>query len=537
MSSQTINALFPRHPILGQPDGKMLARLEPEQILEFSETWKDGIQAAKDDPLKHGHVPKNWKDAHGVLDDDEVDSLTIFGGNRSSKTTFSAWLVVQALLKNPGTRIACWSQSDDLSKLVQQPAIFSMLPPKYRRTSGRGDCVYSLKTGFQGNSFVLPNRSQCIFRFYTQYIRDPGSFEGIELGWKGMSFEDRAPFCNIGNWFDEYLIDIGLMNHIDERLSTRDAKNLTTFTPIFQYSPTVEELLDGAVTLKTKWAELLRERVPYIQQGNQENRRIIYFHTKENRFHNYERTKRNLKGKPRKWILMKAYGVPTNDSASKFPNFSKTRNVVTPYKSKNRIWEPDGIQRDDVTLYHVCAPHGDRPWFMIWVAVTAGGDHYIYREWPSLKEHGLWAERSEGKWVIGEACSSCSGMGYDAYAQLISRLEGDESVTDRIINPKLADMLVSEMDDRAVHFSPAEKLNDEEGLQAVQGLLDNSESTRLFISKDCGNLIESMRGYDAPPGDSDPKHPWRAPVDCLKFAATSQLTHIGADRPSILRGY
>jgi len=56
---------------------------------------------------------------------------------------------------------------------------------------------YSVKNGFTNSTFILPNRSQCVFRNWSQ---NPESIEGGEVGTIG----DPAPGThNIGIWWDE----------------------------------------------------------------------------------------------------------------------------------------------------------------------------------------------------------------------------------------------------------------------------------------------------------------------------------------------
>ena len=49
------------------------------------------------DPYRHTVIPDHWKDAARLLADN--DRLLISGGNRSGKTAFSAWWLMQMLME------------------------------------------------------------------------------------------------------------------------------------------------------------------------------------------------------------------------------------------------------------------------------------------------------------------------------------------------------------------------------------------------------------------------------------------------------
>ena len=499
------------------------------------------------------HVPghENYL-AHGIIN------------HNSSKTTASSYLVVNALIENPGTRILCWSQSEKISNMQQQPAVYQMLPPEFRKK--QKDAVtkinYSVANGFTDNSFILPNGSACYFWFYTQFQQDPGCIEGVELGWKG-EWNEVAPYTNIGNWFDEYLGDPALMNQIEERLSTRDAKGLMTFTPIHQYTETVREILEGAQTLETlpvytdKTAPegyepdpeiLWEETIPYIQAPRKSNSRVIYFATRENKFHNYERTKRNLQGKPKQHVKMKVFGVPSKVGTAKFPKFSRAVNVLEP---------GDIPELGTMTLYHVVDPAGDKPWSMAWIGVDRDGTWFIYREWPDEASWGPWAEWRDGRWQPGEAATGeCCGYGYDTYRDLLGELEGTEDLFERIIDPRMGaastpgkeetTSIIGEMAERGIVFNPAPGLQEAEGIQAIQDLMDYDtlepvsqlNRPKFYVSSRCGNIIRAIASYDTAPGKVDLKHPWKDFIDCYD-EETDLLTEKGwfrfADLPRSLR--
>lgn len=489
-----------------------LACMKPDKVQEISQLWHEAIKAAELDPLRNGDHFDHWFDATGELEDPEIDTLLVSGGNRSSKTSLASFIVVNALLENPGTKIFCWSQTKDTSQLVQQPRVYQMLPPEFKKRTD--SFQYKIASGFVGDKFTLPNGSSCHFRTYSQYILNTSLMEGIELGW--MKYGEDPAYLNLGNWFDEYLIEPSLMRTIDERLSTRNAKNLTTFTPIKQYTETVEELLDGMETIISQKTlpddppQIRDMEIPYIQRCA--NRSVIYFPTHKNLYHNYDRSKRNQNGKPKEWALMKLYGVPTKSNSSRFPRFDKDVHVAKRPSPKSK-------------RFMFCVPAGDRPWYMAWVSVCPKGRACVYKEWPREDEEGKWAERKEGDWAWGEAVRGPDyGMGFSDYADLIRRMDGGDEVEARFVNEDLYDTLHG-VSDHGIYFGTVEVEDDQEGTQLIHNMMAYSKKDppRLKVAEKCKNMITSITGYDVPPGKSTKVHPCQAPIDCLMAIAYSHV--------------
>ena len=201
---------------------------------------------------------------------------------------------------------------------------------------------------------------------------------------------------------------------------------LVTFTPIDGWTEVIKEYLDGAKTIESRSAELLKgEIVPYIQRSKKRNASIHYFHSQDNPFGGYDRIKEALEGRTREEILIRAYGVPVKSQATKFPKFNTAVNVIP----------NDQIPTKNVTRYQIIDPAGAKNWFMCWIAVDETGTYYVYREFPSI-EYGDWAEWKGGKWMPGEA-SKGLGFGIRDYVELIQNYEEDEEIFDRLIDPRL----------------------------------------------------------------------------------------------------
>lgn len=536
-ASDYITRMFPPHPTLDQPSERDLVKWSAKNVLKLSQVWREAIKSAEIDPLNCGDHPEHWHEALEELEREDTFDQTIFGGNRSGKTSYSSWVVVRSLLENPGSVIFCWSQSEKTSCLVQQPRIYQMLPPDMRVT--RDDDVasvrYKITSGFVGNTFSLPNGSSCHFWTYGQFQNNSDLIEGMEIGWKG-AYGEKAPFMGVksedgkgggglGNYFDEYLISPTLRNTMEERLSTLNAKNLTSFTPIKHFNETVEEILDGVETIREERTldddppQIRGMTVPRVQR--KPGRSVVYFATHKNKFHNYSRTRANQVGKKRDWVLLKLFGVPTRVISGKFPSFDKEKHVVSKLP---KFFYIDNAERTDYTptRYQICVPAGDRPWCIIWVAVDHKGDHYVYQEWPRFDVEGAYAERRDGDWSWGDAAKGeCCGMGCSDYKNLAEDMETGSTIEDRIIANGF-DEVGRDMEDLEFYMTETYSMSEQEGFQKIHSLL-GKDGPSLYVLEHCGNVIGAITGYDVDKGRTNNAHPWKGFVDALRIMAGEGL--------------
>lgn len=524
------------HPYLERPTEEEVSRMDPDALLEWWRVYHEAIRNEREDPIRNGVVLPQWRDAEAFLADPEVDELWVFGGNRSSKSKFAAWMCMQALLKIPGTRIFCWSQNDEASKLNQQPYFWEYLPIEYRRKQ-KGEIVkvnYSKANGFTDKNFILPNGSQCIFKTYSQFLNDPSVIEGAELG--GLAGAEGLGYVNMGNWFDEYLLSPGLLETIRPRLATRNAKNLITFTPIHGYTETVRQILHKAKTVDWKGAELLGgEQVPYVQQPVRTNSRVIYFHTKDNPYSGYERLKRDLEGEKRETILVRAYGLPTKSASSKFPKFTRESCVVK-HEEIPFIRDP----KYPVTRYYLLDPAPVKPWVMVWIAVDRAGVHWVYREWPDIS-YGEWAEWGKSnKSRPGEAARP-NGFGIQDYVDLILELEDGEEIHERLIDPRMGATarqnkegsvtMIDDLCNAGLMIVPAPGKEEDEGLQALQNLItydttkpiDSLNRPHFMVSDRCEQTIMCLQEYTGCEGREEA---FKDFVDAIRYGAVSGLDYV-----------
>jgi hypothetical protein len=517
-----------KHEILKPPTDEDVALMEPAQLMELWHEYHDVIRKSKEDPYRYGFVLQNWRKANEKLK--SHDMVVVFGGNRSSKTTYGAWQVVDCLMKNPNSLIVCFAQNAELSVLVQQSAVYDQLPQEHRLKSlGTNEYIsYTRQNGFTGNSFILPNGSRCLFKTYSQFQNNSTVLEGLELGsWEVTD----AP--NLGAWCDEYLGGPELLNTLMFRLVTRNAKCLLTFTPIDGYTETVRMLMDGAETLESKTADLLNDRVvPYVQKVKDRDAILVYFHTRDNPFSGYERMAKDLKACSEADILCRAYGIATKSSATKFPRFDVAVNVLPHDKMP---------KADDkkLTRYIIVDPAGSKNWFMLWIAVDETDTWYVYREWPDHSV-GEWGDWKGNKWVPGPGCKGL-GYGLHDYVKLINELETGEDIFERWMDPRLgkatyqsedgASCLIDELCERGLWFQPAPGLEIEQGIQAIQTKLawnpkqpqTGINRPHFYVSERCKNLIWALQEYTGEGGrEEQPKDP----IDCLRYAATVPIRYL-----------
>ena len=521
------------HPILSVPTKEEQIVMGPEKLIEYYERREAAIEREREDPFNFGTELPHWKMADDQLK--EAGELVILGGNRSGKTTAMAKRVVQSLVGNPGSIIWCFTATSQNSIAHQQAAVYHFLPNEYK-TIGHtrvASVRYSVKNGFTNQAFVLPNRSQCIFRNWSQ---DISTIEGGEVGCP----EDPVPGTfNIGAWADEE-IPLSWVQTIRYRCLTRadsdglPARLILTFTTVSGWTQTVSSYLSGARTIEEKDAELLPgEKVPVLQQPLRQNARVIYFHTSENPYGGWEAMKSQLKGARRDEILCRAYGVPTKPSNTVFQNLDDR--VIMKHSELPVLKDPANHPANWVLSID---PAGNKSWFMVLVAVAANGTHYVVDEWPD-PSFGPWADLERGdKGRPGDAAAP-NGYGIQDYAEVIREIIGDREC-DIIVDPRLGaatyqksvgtSNIIADLQDEGIHCYPAEGLSIDEGLQSINNLLSYDKTkpigyenhSRLIFSDKCGNTIFCCMNYKVEDG---PKGVCKDPVDCIRMVATGNYEY------------
>ena len=405
------------------------------------------------------------------------------------------------------------------------------------KSLGRGKVgyiMYSLRNGFTASKFTLPNRSECIFRNWSQ---DISTIEGGEIGCPAPPANGTH---NIGFWADE-LVPMSWVETLRFRCVTRShaspydgvvrpASGIISFTAVDGWNSVVKSMLTGARTMKSAKADLLGgEEVPLVQQPLRKASSVVYFHTSANPFGGWSAMKSQLDGEKRDVILCRAYGVPTKQSRTVFPSFG----------DKNIIKKDDLPKLDEANWVMSIDPAGAKPWSMVLLAIDPHGVAWAVKEFPDFDTWGGWIDLTKEKVSGGEAAQP-NGYGLRDYAEEIHRMEKicDGEVI-RIIDPRLgaasyqkAEGSSNIIDDLAVEdiiVQPAEALDIETGLQAINNLLawdrskpmDLDNRPSLMISDECQNLIASMQAYEV----GDLKHPAKDFVDCVRMFAVGNFEY------------
>jgi len=536
------------HPIWKIPskqEAERLQRRKPKKDKEcanaLEELWKvreERILNEQTNAYEYGHELDHWQVADRMIEEEDVTTLYIFGGNRAGKSEYCAKRIVQYLMANDRAKVWCCHSSNDSSIQQQQSLIWKYIPPnlKNRKKTRVMNLSYTQKNGFSNNTFILPNGSQCWFKNYTQNV---SVLEGAELD-----------LC----WCDE-LVPISWIQTLAYRLVTRNGKLIVSFTPVEGYTSTLKDAIAGVRVTEWKQAEMLNQARCHVPGGprgcmpfagqSAGGRRHVWFYTEGNAFGGYHRLKHVLKGKSEEDVKVRAYGWVSNPATGKFPRFGEAH-----------IIKPKDIPKDG-TIYMSCDPTGgDRNWFFLWAKVDDLNRIFVYREWPDYETYGEWAmpsDKPDGK--PGPAQMTETGRSIAQYRKIIRELEkGENQPFERFIDPRGASnakislatgstCILDQMSEDAENveglgregmlFTPASGIHIEEGVQAINGKLfyDPSEPVshlnepKLYISEDCQNLIYALKEWTHKDGD---KGACKDPVDTLRYLIIMEPTFIAA---------
>lgn len=562
------------HPILKPITAEALARAgDKAKRFELLARRHELVARELANPFEFGYEPDHWRDVDREIirlrrrDPAGVIAVLIMGGNRAGKTEYASkrmhtgfWdpddpdaaaPAIPGLIDKPGARVWCLHSTESASRQSQQPLAYKYMPPAWRPSEDKGrikrgittSISYSQKGGFSENTFVLPNASQCWFKFYSADVK---TVEGVEL--------DIA-------WADE-LIPLDWVDAVSYRLVSRSGILLITFTPVEGYTPTVRSFLDGASTVVEVDAELLPlrdtsgevtgyEKVPVIQACKEPMRRVFYFHTKNNPYPagNWASMRKTLEGKSRDEIKTRAYGLALRRMAALFPQFRDSAHIRNPEACP---------KPGDATWYHVVDPCNGRNFFMLWAGVNARGEIFVAREWPQQDDYiegvgypGEWAVLSAKDKADGDKGDAQEpfGFGLERYKEEIARVEhelgGDEEpaeIHERIMDSRFgntptlskseATTLIEEFADLGIDFVPAGGEHQAEGVELIKSALyydptreiGTGNAPKLYISSRCQNLIFALRTFTGKDGQ---RGACKDPIDCLRYLLLAEPMHMG----------
>lgn len=448
--------------------------------------------------------------------------------HNSGKTSFGARLAVWAGATIPESEVYCWHVSEKRSIDDQQRFIYDALPLAVKSLPTKKgihhSMQYSQKNGFTDSICILPpqkgfQRGGSINFFnYAQFQQNDQIIEGM-----------RAHFV----WADEK-IPLALMDTLKYRLFTYHGRMLITYTVIDGWNDTIEKILAKTKTLEKRRSDRLKMDLPVMQESlSMASTCIYYAWTEDNPFTDIKEFWKLNATENKTTILARAYGIPTKSIAGAFPSFNRDVNVIE-HDKLPFIKDP----KYKVTRYMGIDPAGKKNWFMLWVAIDAGGTWWVYREWPDYDDWALPSSNAEGK--PGPAQKG-AGKGIKDYVELIRAAEEGESIYERLIDPRLgaaekqsqegAVTIISDLDDNDFTVIAAPGVDIENGLQLINNLLawddskprDSLNTPHFFVSDRCDNFIYAMCEYTGKGGVTEAT---KDPIDIARYIAVSNASFL-----------
>lgn len=532
--------------------GELKSGLSPLEASDLLETNPARADLLKDllenqpegesrDPVGWGWTLDSWRRIFDTWEEDKI--IVLFGGNRSTKTTFASRLLVWLLMNVPEAELRSFHVTEDRSIEDTQRLVYESLPLAFRdmqkKRSAKHSLTYSAKNGFTDGKLILPPQegakrgSYLRFNNYRQFLQDAQIIEGMTA--HCIHLEEECP----ARLFETLLA----------RVADYHGKIIMTFTTLQGWTDLVNGLLHDAKTVRTRYSEYLGMDLPVEQlSANWEGCRIHYLWSEDNPFFNWEELRKSYDKQTLEVKLARLYGVPKKTYHNRFPKFNPHVNVV---KEDEMPWvrDPDA----NVTRYMICDPAGSKPWVMVWVAVDEDDRWWVYREWPD-STMGPWAlphTNNQGKPVgkLGPGAKPL-GMGYQDYADLITEMEDEEEIFERLVDPRFGKAtlrtmdgetnMVREMTKVGIFFRPAPALDIDHGLQKINDLLSWDDAEPLtddnrpsfYVSERCDNVRYAMTEYNGTSREEACKD-W---PDCLRYGAVTPLVYVGSGELSVAGG-
>ena len=518
---------------LDKEKAEWMMKNNPERAMALAHLVKNSTQLQRQSPVNWGWRLPMWQ---RVLDNWKKYKVhVIFGGNRSTKSTFASRLMVDLLHRIPAAELRGFHVNTERSRDDMQRFVWEALPASLKEMEPKKGINYSLlysqKNGFSDAKLIIPPAADAVdrgstmfFNNYKQYLMDAQMVEGMKA------------HCI---WGDEEM-PARLFETLMARLTDYRGRLVLTFTTLQGWTDLVSSILQNAETLETRYSEYMDMELPVMQKSKQwANCAIYYFWSEDNIFIPHDELFESYRGQPLETKLARLYGIPSKSFHSRFPKFNPEINVI-PHDEIPFIKDP----KRDVTLFQSVDPAGGKNWTAIWVGVTSDNCVYVYREWPD-STYGDWAlphMNAAGKSVgkPGPAQRNL-GYGYRDYAGLFFELEDGEDIFERIIDPRMGRStikaqegdtdIINEMRKAGVYFRPAPGLQIDHGLQRINELLawddtshkNHTNRPKLYISDRCMNLIQCLKEYTGESKDEASKDF----VDCLRYAAVTPVEYIG----------
>jgi hypothetical protein len=521
---------------------------EDEQLRDFYRTKTEMEAAGKVDPMSFGYRLESWDEVMGNLP--QYRNHVILGGNRSSKSSFAASLVVDAAMRIPEAKIRCWHVNEERSIMEQQSMVWAALPERYkllaRKKGPNHNISYSQKNGFSSGKLILPpapgasKGSEILFANYQQYRNDAQVAEGW---WAHLI------------WGDEEMPQ-QLFDTLQYRLIDARGRMILTFTTLQGWSPLVSDIMARTKTLERRHAPLLKRDIQYKQESlSRDSTRIYYFWTQDNPFVPADDFLATLKGRPDEEILARAYGIPSRSSSSPFPCFDETVHVLPadkmPWKLTRKDAKGNILPPPLVTRYQVIDPSGSKPWFIIWAAVDQRGAVYVYREFPD-EGFGEWARPGKDAFGLPGPAQKALGWGFEDYRDMMVRVESEtgeaEEIFERLIDPRLgaaqvqskegATSIITELEDVGISTVAAPGLNVDHGISLINDRLSydttqplsSLNAPKFYISEACPNLIYAFKNFTNMGGKDEAT---KDGIDCARYLLESGADYVTKEKPGV----
>lgn len=433
---------WPSLPLPGVDEVAMMLRVPGglKRVKDMLVARAQRIELEKDEPLRHGYVPPIWDLVDDLLCDGKevrldlerlypvgepwadprvagseferrlrervpgdfvttLGSREVFlsGGNRPGKSWCSARYMVHDQVENRGHEWWCGAATAEVSKDTQQKIVRHFFPKEWlnlRDKNGRYNTRFTEKDGFTDNKYVMPNLSFTLFKNYKQ---DKDTLEGKAIH---------------GAWLDE-LVPLWWVQTIRARLSDHDGVLIVSFTPVNGYTQSVAEFRQGADELLSVPGVLVPEETgPKVERAKNGGHVVFFSPFLDNPYANHARIRKDMAGRPRKWVLMKTEGWVDKKVGVILSSFRRAAHVV----------RPEEIPAEG-TNYMVVDPGKGKPWVAKWYRVTPGKRRrvYLYREWPCPTLY-VPGQGYLGEWAVnGEKADGDAGPGQDSIAWGIDR--------------------------------------------------------------------------------------------------------------------
>lgn len=501
-----------------------LEQLSDKELFDYMLARQQVEKWAVENPVGSGWVPPAWRK---VLEHWQSHRIhVILGGNRSGKSVFASRLCVWAMANIPEAEVRGWHVNKMRSNQDMQRLIYEALPASLKSfPTSRGKyhaMSWSQANGFTNDVLIIPamkgwtKGGRMDFNNYASYQDDPQVAEGfkIHLGW----LDEESPQT--------------LFKTLLQRTTDYHGRLVLTFTTLNGWTPLVEDILGKVRVIESRYAPLVKRKLPVLQESLRYDGMMIYnFWTEDNPFIDTEEFRQKMKGLHEDEVLARAYGVPTKAAKAAFPMFSRDVHVLKSHDDLPWIKNPNY----EVTRYHICDPGGSKNDFMGWVAIDQAGTWWVYREWPDHETYGEWA--LPGSTVEGKAgpAQTSLGWGFDRETEEIEKLEAGEEIFERLVDPRMgaqekkadegATNFITDFEKHGIVLVPAPGVDIKSGLKKINELLhynpdkprDSRNSPRIFFSPKCENWIHMMSEYTATSGT---EHTKEGP-DLLRYLAMS----------------